>query len=86
MGVGSVPALWGPCCSLCLESLGRTEEQRAPWLRSGGDTSRLLPPSELGSQRLALIGLSLSMRRRKEELAFVRLPWRRGQLMRASTL
>lgn len=65
------------------------------WIWSGRDARCLLAGSsplravitaDCVSQRLALIGLSLSVCWRKEELAFVMLPWRRGHLMRASML
>lgn len=55
-------------------------------LLAGSSPLRAVITADCVSQRLALIGLSLSVRWRKEELAFVRLPWRRGHLMRASTL
>lgn len=88
-------------CWQLLVSLGRRRDQQEPSCLSGDGsgrvpTRRLLAGSsplravitaDCVSRRLALIGLSLSlMRWGKEELAFVRLPWRRGHLMRASTL
>lgn len=90
------------CWWQLLVSLGRTHDQQEPrlilcvwrWIWSGPDAAppggllslRAVITADCASQRLALIGLSLSVHWGKEELAFVRLPWRRGHLMRASAL